>query len=83
LQRLSSCDEQAAAVKAGAGVALLPHFIGRADDSVVPCSLTRMPPARELWLVTRRLDRKNLPIRTVIDFLTQVFLGERELFEET
>jgi len=42
-----------------------------------------MLPARQLWLVTRRLDRKNLPIRTVIDFLTQVFLGERELFEET
>jgi DNA-binding transcriptional LysR family regulator len=74
---------QAAAVKAGAGVALLPHFIGRADDSLVPRSLKRMPPARQLWLVTRRLDRKNLTIRTVIDFLTQVFLGERELFEET
>jgi molybdate transport repressor ModE-like protein len=73
---------QAAAAKAGAGIALLPHFIGRADASLVSCSFKPMPPTRELWLVMRRLDRKHLSIRVVLDFLTQVFIEERELFEE-
>jgi molybdate transport repressor ModE-like protein len=73
---------QAAAAKAGAGVALLPHFIGRADDSLVSCSFKRVPPTRELWLVTRRLDRKNPSIGAAVDFLTEVFVEERELFEE-
>src|SRR6201991_1054070 len=60
--RADSQGAQADAAKAGAGVALLPHFIGRADDSLVSCSLKPTPPTRELWLVSRRLDRKNLSI---------------------
>jgi DNA-binding transcriptional LysR family regulator len=72
---------QAAAARAGAGIALLPHFIGRVADGLEPCFLDRAPPSRELWLVTRRQDRKDLSIRTVADFLVSIFLEERELFE--
>jgi molybdate transport repressor ModE-like protein len=73
---------QADAAKANAGIALLPHFIGRVHDGLKPCALDPAPPSRELWLVTRRQDNKELSIRTVVEFLTQLFRDERKLFEE-
>jgi hypothetical protein len=36
-----------------------------------------------LWLITRRQNRKDLPIRTVADYLAKIFVDERELFEES
>ena len=74
---------QAAAAKAGAGIALLPHFVGRADKGLHPCKLEHDPPARELWLITRRQDRKDLPIRTVADHLVKIFVEQREFFERS
>jgi DNA-binding transcriptional LysR family regulator len=71
---------QAIAAKGGAGIALLPHFVGRHDDALVPCPLNHASPSRELWLLTRRLDRKDLPTRTTVDFLVQVFADEGALF---
>ncbi|MET1026718.1 MAG: LysR substrate-binding domain-containing protein, partial [Dongiaceae bacterium] len=73
---------QAAAAKADAGIALLPHFIGHVADGLASCSLDPAPPSRELWLVTRRQDGKDLSIRTVVDFLTQLFDEERALFDD-
>ncbi|WP_394781456.1 LysR family transcriptional regulator [Undibacterium sp.] len=72
---------QADAAKVGAGIAMLPHFIGRADSTLIPCPLEHNPPARELWLITRRQDRRDLSIRTVTEFITQVVTNERALFE--
>jgi molybdate transport repressor ModE-like protein len=80
---------QAAAAKADAGIVLLPHFIGRMEKGLGPCSPPCSPgashqpalPSRELWLVTRRQDSKYLSIRTVVNFLAQVFDEERALFE--
>jgi molybdate transport repressor ModE-like protein len=72
---------QAAAARAGAGIALLPHFIGRQDNALVPCVLEHTAPSRELWLLTRREGRKDLPTRTVAEFLVQLFADERERFE--
>ncbi|WP_230954874.1 LysR family transcriptional regulator [Burkholderia gladioli] len=63
----------ASAAGAGAGVALLPNFIGRADPALVPCRLAHAPPTREIWLLTRREARKDLPTRTVADHLGEVF----------
>jgi molybdate transport repressor ModE-like protein len=80
--RTSNQFAQAAAAKTGAGIVLLPHFIGRANEGLSPCFLGQTPPPRELWLVTRRQDSKDLSIRTVVDFLMQVFEEERTLFEE-
>jgi molybdate transport repressor ModE-like protein len=71
---------QAAAARAGAGIALLPHFIGRYDDVLAPCKLEHAPPSRELWLLMRREHRKDLPGRTVVDFLVQLFSDEHERF---
>jgi DNA-binding transcriptional LysR family regulator len=81
--RTSNQVTQAAAARAGAGIALLPHFIGRADKKLVACKLEHDPPARELWLITRRQDRKDLPIRTVADHLARIFADEHELFEDS
>jgi molybdate transport repressor ModE-like protein len=80
--RANSQIAQSAAAKAGAGIALLPHFVGREDDALVPCPLDRPPPSRELWLLTRRLDRKDLPTRTVVDHLVRIFADQRALFED-
>jgi DNA-binding transcriptional LysR family regulator len=72
---------QAAAARAGAGLALLPHYIGRADKRLNLCRLMPVPPPREVWLLTRRRDRKEAPIRTVVDALIEMFRDERALFE--
>ena len=72
---------QAAAARADAGLALLPHFVGRADKQLSLCRLTPVPQPREIWLLTRRQGRKEMPIRTVVDALTGMFRDERALFE--
>jgi len=72
---------QAAAASVHAGVALLPHFVSSAYPSLQRVRFEHVPPARELWLITRQQDRKDRPIRTVADFLVQVFTEERALFE--
>jgi molybdate transport repressor ModE-like protein len=72
---------QAAAARAGAGLALLPHYLGRADPRLNLCRITHETLAREVWMVTRRQDRKELSILTVRDFLAQTFSDERQIFE--
>jgi molybdate transport repressor ModE-like protein len=79
--RAGSQIAQAAAAKAGAGIALLPHFIGRNDAALVLCGLECTYSSRGIWLITRRQDRKDAAIRAVADFLARVFDEARELFE--
>jgi DNA-binding transcriptional LysR family regulator len=69
------------AAKSGAGLALLPNYIGRTERGLYPCPLEPVPPPREVWLLTRRQHRKDLPIRTVAEYLTKIFATERALFE--
>jgi molybdate transport repressor ModE-like protein len=73
---------QAAAARADAGIALLPHFIGRADDALVPCHLGQEPPSRDLWMLTRRQESRGAPIQIVKGYIEDIFLAERSLFEE-
>lgn len=73
---------QATAALTGVGVALLPHYIGRSTPGLLPCDLAPLPPSREIWLITRRQDRKDVPIRTVVDYLLETFASERALFDE-
>jgi molybdate transport repressor ModE-like protein len=79
--RTASHVGQAAAAASGGGLALLPHFIGRLEARLQPCPLDPSPPSRELWLVTRRQDRQDLAVRTVVDRLVLLFSESRELFE--
>jgi len=79
--RTSNQFAQAIAARAGTGLTLLPHYIGRTEPGLRHWRPDLAPPPRELWLLTRRHDRKDLPIRTVVEHLTEVFAGERALFE--
>jgi molybdate transport repressor ModE-like protein len=78
--RANNQVSQAIAAKADAGIALLPHYIGRTTPHLHPCALTPTPPPREAWLLTRRQGRKEQPIRTVVDYLTKIFADDQDLF---
>lgn len=79
--RASHHVAQADAARAGAGLALLPHYIGRSTPGLQLSGLQPLPPDREVWLVTRRHDRRDPAIRRVVEFLAGVFAEARPLFE--
>jgi molybdate transport repressor ModE-like protein len=66
--RVSDQAGQAAAARAGAGMALLPHYIGRNEPKLRLCRLECTRPPRE--------------IRSVVDFILQTFSRERALFQD-
>ena len=72
---------QAIAARAGSAIALLPHYIGRSDPCLQPCRLAPAPPPREAFLLTRRRDRSDPPVRIAIDHILDAFARERALFE--
>lgn len=78
--RANNQAAQALAAQSGVGIALLPHYLGRTTPGLQPCTLEDAPPPREIVLLTRRQDRKDPPIRTVVDYLIEVFDDERALF---
>lgn len=77
--RANSQASQARAAQAGYGIALLPHFLGRADPALSRIFLSEAPPPREIWLLARR--EAAAPVRLARDFLIELFRGERALFE--
>src|ERR1043166_246931 len=71
--RTNSQTTQAAAARAGFGIALLPRYLAAADPDLVPVSLANRLPEREVWLIIRR-DLRNVPrVRAVADYLVAVF----------
>lgn len=72
---------QAIAARAGVGLAMLPHYIGRQDPALRLCRLDPVMPPRGIWILTRRQDRKNPAVGTVVDYLIRLFADERGLFE--
>lgn len=77
--RSNSQTSQAAAARAGYGVALLPTYLAAADPRLVRIPFGELPPERELWLLMRR-DLARLPrVRAVADFLVELFGRERRL----
>lgn len=77
--RANSQTSQAAAARAGFGLALLPHFLGRADSRLVEVRLDKKPPDRELWLLLRPDMTKVPRVRAMADFLAALFKREREV----
>jgi DNA-binding transcriptional LysR family regulator len=71
---------QIAAARAGFGIALLPHFLAAGEPALVEVRLPEVPPARELWLLTRRDVRRAPQLRTVTEFLVDLLRRERALF---
>jgi DNA-binding transcriptional LysR family regulator len=77
--RTSSQTTQAAAARAGFGIALLPRYVAAADPDLVPISLANRLPEREVWLIIRR-DLRNVPrVRALTDYLVAVFRREQRL----
>ncbi len=72
---------QAIAARTGVGPAMLPHYIGRGEPELRLCRLDPVMPPREIWILTRRQDRKNLAIGAVVEHLMRRFADERSLFE--
>jgi molybdate transport repressor ModE-like protein len=68
------------AARCGAGLALLPHYIGRSDPLLRICDLGLVPSNKEVFLLTRRRDRKDPSIRTVAEEVAGMFEQARELF---
>lgn len=68
------------AARSIAALALLPHYIGRSDPLLSICDLGSVPPAKDVFLLTRRRDRKNATIRVVADAVTDMFGQARHLF---
>src|ERR1700761_255910 len=80
--RGSSGLAQAAAARAGAGIAHVPHFIGKMFPELGECDLKHEPPPRPLWLITRRQDRKNAARPAVADHLFRLFNEHQDYFEK-
>ncbi|MGB8187370.1 MAG: LysR family transcriptional regulator [Pseudolabrys sp.] len=77
--RTNSQTTQAAAARAGYGVALLPHFVAADDRGLVQVSLAERLPERNLWLLIRRDLTKVPRVRAVADYLIDLFRRERQL----
>ena len=71
---------QSIAARSGAGLALLPHYLGRSDPVLRVCDLGAAPPSSEVFLLTRRRDGKHPSIRAVADEVAGMFEQARALF---
>jgi DNA-binding transcriptional LysR family regulator len=78
--RTNSQTTQAAAARAGYGVALLPQYIvATHEPDLVQVALGGRLPKRDVWLLIRRDLTKVPRIRAVADYLVEVFQRERRL----
>lgn len=77
--RTNSQATQAAAARAGLGVAQLPLHVGNNDPRLVPVKLPKNPPDREIWMLLRK-DVARLPrVRAVADYLAAMFRRDRRV----
>ena len=80
--RTNSQTAQAAAARAGYGVALLPRYLASRDPKLVQVSLGEPVPMREVWLLVRRDLTKVPRIRAVADYLVDIFHKEQKFLLE-
>ena len=74
--RLDSHVAQAVAARAGGGVALLPHFLAAGDGLLHPVLLAPLPPARDLFLLSRPGASRIPRLRAAAEFLVELFRRE-------
>jgi DNA-binding transcriptional LysR family regulator len=77
--RASNQFAQSIAARSGAGIALLPHYIGRPDAQLRECDLGVSAPTRDAYILTRRRDRKNETVRLIANDVAEIFTAERHL----
>jgi DNA-binding transcriptional LysR family regulator len=78
LLRANSQLSQALAARAGRGVALLPALIARSLGGLASVPFDESPPPRELWLLMRPDVARLARVRTVADYLVELFHEHRE-----
>ncbi len=71
--RVNGHTAQAAAARAGFGLALLPRFLGDADAALTRIDLGARPADRPVWLVTRPDLARQPRFRAVIDTIAPLF----------
>jgi DNA-binding transcriptional LysR family regulator len=76
---LNHISEHLTAVRAGAGVAGLPCFLGERDRDLVRIYDDAPSFARDIWLVVHRDLRKTPAVRAVMDFAAVAISENREL----
>jgi len=79
--RTSSQTTQAAAARAGYGVALLPRYVAADDRGLVEVLPGERLPKRDVWLLIHRDLRKVPRVRAVADYLVEIFRRDRRLLE--
>jgi DNA-binding transcriptional LysR family regulator len=67
--RTSDLENQAAAARAGVGLAALPHFLGDGDPQLARYQSGDKPVNRDIWLIVHRDLRRAPAVRAVMDFL--------------
>lgn len=78
--RSSSINAQGALTVAGAGICVLPAFIGDQDDRLVPVLADEIAIVRTFWLVVHKDVRRLARIAAFVDWLVDVAARERALF---
>ena len=69
--RTGDLENQAAAARAGVGLAALPHFLGDDDPQLVRHDVKAGEVRRDVWLVVHRDLRRAPAIRAVMEFLVR------------
>ena len=69
--RTSDLENQAAAARAGVGLAALPHFLGDGDPLLARYDTKAGEVRRDVWLVVHRDLRKAPAVRAVMEFLAR------------
>jgi DNA-binding transcriptional LysR family regulator len=77
----SSLFAQLVAARAGIGAALLPCFMAEPDPSLERLGVDRGVVAQDLWLVIHRDLAGSAKVRACADFLEQLVVSHRALFE--
>jgi len=67
--RTSDLENQAAAARAGVGLAALPHFLGDRDDRLGRYEVGGRKVGRDVWLVVHHDLRQAPAVRAVMEFL--------------
>jgi DNA-binding transcriptional LysR family regulator len=67
--RTNDLENQAAAARAGVGLAALPRFLGDPDRRLERCDTDRKPVSREVWLLVHNDLRRAPAVRAVAGFI--------------
>ena len=79
--RSNSNEAQAAAARAGFGIAMLPRYIGDLDVRLREVYPAEPHPPRELWLLSPRELARTLRVRLVLDAVAEIVTEQRSVIE--